>query len=137
MEVLFADNFTTLKGIRMSPIRRFEEIKAWQKARELTREIYKLCATTPVNKDYGFRDQICRAAVSSMSNIAEGFARKTDKDFAHYLDISRGSVFEVESLLYVAVDIGYIDKAKFTELYRLTEDAASLIGGFTSYLRGR
>jgi hypothetical protein len=79
MEVLFAYKFTLLKGICMSTIRRFEDIKAWQKARELTKEIYKMCGATSISKDYGFRDQICRAAVSSMSNIAEGFARKRTK----------------------------------------------------------
>ncbi|MBI3651564.1 MAG: four helix bundle protein [Acidobacteria bacterium] len=119
----------------MSTIRRFEDIKAWQKARELTREVYQACTRGQVSRDFGFKDQICRAAVSSMSNIAEGFARKSDKDFAHFLDISRGSAYEVQSLLYVALDVGYMNQEKFEKLYQLTDDTASLIGGFTSYLR--
>jgi len=72
-----------------------------------------------------------------MSNIAEGFARASDKDFAHFLDIARGSVMEVQSLLYVALDVGYIGKGEFERLYKLSGETASLIGGFTSYLRQR
>lgn len=72
-----------------------------------------------------------------MSNIAEGFAKKSDRDFAHFLDIARGSAIEVQSLLYVALDVGYIQKSEFERLYELAETTASVIGGFTSYLRKR
>ncbi len=92
----------------MAAIERFEDIQAWQRARELVREIYRTCAEGRLSKDFGLRDQLCRAAVSSMSNIAEGFAKKSDRDFAHFLDIARGSAIEVQSLLYVALDVGYI-----------------------------
>jgi len=121
----------------MATIGRFEDIQAWQKARELVSEIYKICAGGHFSKDFGLKDQICRAAVSSMSNIAEGFAKKGDKDFAHFLDIARGSAVEVQSLLYVALDVGYIEKSGFEKLYKMTDETASLIGGFTSYLRQR
>ena len=121
----------------MATIKRFEDIQAWQKARELVREIYQVRAIGPLSKDFGLRDQLCRAAVSSMSNIAEGFSRMSEKDFAHFLDISRGSVLEVQSLLYVALDVGYIEKSQFERLYGLAEETTSLIGGFTSYLRNR
>jgi four helix bundle protein len=70
-----------------------------------------------------------------MSNIAEGFARNSDRDFAHFLDIARGSVMEVKSLLYVALDVGYLEKSEFERLYRTADETASLISGFTSYLR--
>ncbi len=70
-----------------------------------------------------------------MSNIAEGFARKIDKDFAHFLDVAKGSAAEVQSLLYVALEIGYIGRDEFHRLHRMAEDTASLIGGFTSDLR--
>jgi four helix bundle protein len=72
-----------------------------------------------------------------MSNIAEGFAKKSDRDFAHFLDIARGSVIEVQSLLYVALDVGYVEKGESERLYELAEATASFIGGFTSHLRKR
>ena len=72
-----------------------------------------------------------------MSNIAEGFARNSDNDFAHFLDIARGSVMEVQSLLYVALDVGYIGKSEFERLYNISSETALLIGSFTSYLRRR
>jgi four helix bundle protein len=121
----------------MATIRRFEDIEGWQKARELVREIYKAGARGVLGRDFALRDQTCRAAVSSMSNIAEGFSRNSDKDFAHFLDIAKGSVLEVQSLLYVALDIDYIDKKEFERLYELTDKVASLIGGLIVYLRKR
>jgi four helix bundle protein len=120
----------------MATMRRVEDIQAWQKARELVREIYNLTAEGSLARDFGFRDQIRRAAVSSMSNVAEGFARKSDKDFARFLDIARGSAIEVQSLLYVALDVRYKDGDEFEKLSRLADESASLIGGLTSYLRG-
>jgi four helix bundle protein len=92
----------------MATIKRFEDIEAWQKARELVRQVYQICNGSRLSKDFGLRDQLCRAAVSSMSNVAEGFSRNSDKDFARFLDIAKGSVLEVQSLLYVALDIGYM-----------------------------
>lgn len=119
----------------MATIERFEDIQAWQKARELVREIYLACTDGRLSRDFALKDQICRAAVSSMSNIAEGFARYSDKDFAHFLDIARGSVTEVKSLLYVALDVNYLDKRRFEQLYKMADETAALIGRFTSYLR--
>ena len=119
----------------MSTIKRFEDIQAWQQARELTREIYNACDRGSLGRDFALRDQICRAAVSSMSNIAEGFSRNSDRDFAHFLDVAKGSALEVQSLLYVALDIGYIGKDEFERLFELTDKTASLIGGLIVYLR--
>ena len=116
-------------------IKRFEEIKAWQKARELVGEVYRSCVAGPIAKDYGLKHQLCRAAVSSMSNIAEGFARRTDKDFAHFLDVAKGSAIEVQSLLYVALDVGYFPQGEFQRLYKTVEELTSLIGAFSTYLR--
>jgi four helix bundle protein len=121
----------------MATIRRFEDIEAWQKARELVREAYKVCGEGRLNKDFGLRDQLCRAAVSAMSNVAEGFSRNSDKDFAYFLDIAKGSALEVQSLLYVALDVGYIAKEDFERLYRQADTVASLIGGLILYLRKR
>lgn len=119
----------------MATIRRFEDIQAWQKARELVREVYKSSGTSVFGRDYALRDQIRRAAVSSMTNVAEGFARKTSRDFAHFLDVARGSAIEVQSLLYVAVDNGYLNAGQFKALYALADEVVALVGGFTSYLR--
>ncbi len=119
----------------MATIQRFEEIVAWQKARVLVKNIYTICDQGRLNKDFGLRGQLCRAAVSTMSNIAEGFARKTHNDFAHFLDISRGSCVEVQSLLYVALDVEYISQDRFDELYRDADETIALISKFASYLR--
>ena len=119
----------------MGSIKRFEEIIAWQKARALVNEVYRMCATGRLNRDFGLRDQICRASVSTMTNIAEGFGRKTDGDFAHFLDVARGSALEVESLLYVARDLEYIQQSEFEKIYQLSEETISLLSGLTSYLR--
>lgn len=119
----------------MASITRFEDILAWQKAKELVREIYLVCGEGKVSRDFGLKDQICRAAVASISNIAEGFGRRSSKDFAHFLDIARGSTLEVQSLLYVARDLKYLEEPDFQRLYKLAEETISLIAGFTAYLR--
>ena len=119
----------------MATVKRFEDLQAWQKARDLVREIYKLCSEGCLKKDFGLRDQLRRGAVSCMTNIAEGFARKTDKDFAHFLDVAKGSAVEIQSLLYVASDVGYIQSQESSRLYKAAEETAALIGGLTAYLR--
>ena len=121
----------------MAPITRFEEILAWRKAKDLVREIYLVCGEGRFSRDFGLKDQICRAAVSTMSNIAEGFGRRSSKDFAHFLDVARGSALEVQSLLHVAHDLTYINEVDFKRLFKLADEAVSLISGFTAYLRGR
>ena len=119
----------------MATIRCVEEIQAWKKARELVRAIYGQCAEGALAKDFGFRDQLRGAAVSSMSNIVEGFARKSDREFARFLDMAKGSAIEVQSLLYVALDVRYIEAPVFGKLSRLANETASLIAGLTTYLR--
>jgi four helix bundle protein len=121
----------------MAGIKRFEEIIAWQKARQLVRETYRVCGVAPFSRDFGLKDQICRAAVSAMTNVAEGFGRKSSRDFAHFLDVARGSTLEVQSLLYVAHDLEYLELDEFEKLYRLAEETVSVIGGLTSYLRNQ
>jgi four helix bundle protein len=121
----------------MPGIKRFEEILAWQKARELVHETYGVCGKGAFNRDFGLKSQVCRAAVSTMTNVAEGFGRKSTKDFAHFLDVARGSALETQSLLYVARDLNYIEPAEFERLYKIAEETISLIAGFTSYLRNQ
>lgn len=119
----------------MAKIERFEDIVAWQKARELVREVYSMSSDGRFAKDYGLRDQLRRAAVSVMLNIAEGFARKTNKEFIQFLVIAHGSVAEVQSALYVALDQKYIGQVQFTSLYELSDDTSKIIMGLSNYLR--
>ena len=119
----------------MAKIERFEDIAAWQKARELTREIYRITKSGEFARDFGLRDQIRRASVSIMSNIAEGFERGGDKEFSQFLAVAKGSVGEVQAQLYVALDTGYVDKKVFAQLYALAEDNGRLLGGFMKYLQ--
>lgn len=119
----------------MAKIERFEDIKAWQKARALVKMIYDLTIKkTKLNRDFGLREQIRKASVSVMSNIAEGFARRTDKDFGRFLYIALGSAAEVQSQLYVALEQEYITEKEFKEVYESTSETARLITGFIQYL---
>jgi len=114
----------------MALIKNFEDVRAWQEARELTRKIYKLSQSGAFAKDFGLRDQICRATVSSMTNIAEGFDCDSKKEFARFLGIARRSAVEVQSLLYVALDAGYIDQTVFDTHYTQAAKTKGLIGAF-------
>ena len=113
-------------------IERFEDIEAWKEARKLVTEVYKLFVTS---KDYGFRDQIQRAALSVMSNIAEGFDRGSNKEFVQFLIMARGSSSEVRSLLYAAKDIRYIDGSVFDALTRQCITISGLLTAFIRYLK--
>ena len=114
----------------MSAITRFEDIIAWQEARKLTKEIYALTRSEPLAHDFGLRDQIQRAAVSSMSNVAEGFDCESRPEFARFLSIARRSTVEVQSLLYAALDVGYIPQVQFDAEYEQARKTKALIGGF-------
>ena len=118
----------------MSGITRFEEIQAWQTARELTSLVYALTNQTGFNRDFGLRDQIRRAVVSVMSNIAEGFESRTDTQFINYLGMARASAGEVRAQLYIALDQEYLTEEKFKEIYALAEKCARQIAKFISYL---
>lgn len=119
----------------MATIQRFEEIEAWQVARELTRSIYECSKAGAFAKDFGLRDQIRRAAVSVMSNIAEGFERGGSAEFLQFLSIAKGSAAEVETQLYVALDQGYVTEQKFRELQALVRSIVRLLMGFMNYLK--
>jgi len=111
----------------MATIKRFDEIEAWQSARELTRLVYALTKTGEFSKDYGLKDQIQRAAVSIMSNIAEGFESQTQSTFINYLSHAKGSAGEVRAQLYVALDCHYISKPQFEQATALAEQCSKLI----------
>ncbi len=113
----------------MSRIQRFEDFIAWQKARRLTDAIYRVTREGRFARDFGLCDQIRRASVSIMSNIAEGFERDGENEFFRYLTIAKASCAEVRSQLYVALDAGYMDDVVFGDLYAQAEEVGRLIAG--------
>jgi four helix bundle protein len=119
----------------MAAIIRFEDIVAWQEARKLTRLVYEMTNREKFSRDFGLRDQIQRASVSSMSNIAEGFDCESKVEFGRFLGIARRSTVEVQSLLYVAMDVSYIDATIFEQYYEQARKTKALIGGFKKSLR--
>ncbi len=112
-------------------IERFEDILAWQKARVITKTIY---ITFGDLKDYAFRNQICNAAVSVMNNIAEGFERKSNKEFKQFLFSSKGSCGEVRSMLNVALDCDYIDTNLFNKLLDSVLEVSKMLSGLIKTL---
>lgn len=119
----------------MSLISRFEDIQGWQEARKLVKMIYTLTNSGLFAKDFGLRDQIQRASVSSMTNIAEGFDCESKVEFARFLGIARRSAVEVQSLLYTAFDIEYITEAQLKAHYEQARKTKALIGGFKRSLK--
>lgn len=117
-------------------IKKFEDIQSWKKARKLTQEIYQVTSNTEFNRDFGLKDQIRRAAVSILSNIAEGFERGGDKEFSRFLSIAKGSCGEVRAQLYVALDQGYLSNDGFEELSTQALEISELLQGFIRYLKG-
>jgi four helix bundle protein len=107
-------------------IERFEDLIVWQKAKELTVIVYSIFRES---RDFGFRDQIHRASVSVMNNIAEGFERKGAKEYSRFLFIAKGSAGEVRSMLYLARELDYIDKETFDRCYNLAEDISKMLAG--------
>ena len=119
----------------MATFKTFEEIECWQKSRELTRKIYDVSGKTSFARDFGLKDQIRRAAVSVMSNIAEGHDRSGTGEFIQFLANAKGSAAEVRCQLYVALDQKYVNSSEFTELSELASEASRMIGGLLNYLR--
>jgi four helix bundle protein len=118
-------------------IRRFEEIEGWQQARTLAAKIYAISNQGKFTADFGLRDQIRRASVSIMANIAEGFGRGGKAEFIRFLRISRASALEAQSHLYIALDLGYLDTNQFETLYNQAITVTRLVGGFINYLSQR
>ncbi len=112
-------------------IDRFEDIIAWQKSKQLTLTIYKEFKDS---RDFGFKDQIQRAAVSVMNNIAEGFERKSNNEFKYFLYIAKGSCGEVRSMLYLAKELNTISKESFDEKYQLAEEISKVLSGLIKTL---
>jgi four helix bundle protein len=119
----------------MALIKKFEDIIAWQEARKLVSNIYRLTNSGVLAKDFGLRDQLQRAAVSAMTNIAEGFDCESKIEFARFLGIARRSAVEVQSLLYAALDVGYFSEETFKTQYQQAEKTKALIGGLKKSLK--
>ena|SRR5437868_12804212 len=119
----------------MATFKKFEEILAWQKARLLTNKVYLVSNVGRFARDFGLRDQMRRAAVSIMANIAEGHGRRTQMEFANFLNIARGSAIEVQSHLYVALDLEYIDQSYFDEIYEILNEISKMTISLAQYLR--
>ena len=119
----------------MATFQHFTDIEAWQNSRELTKQIYKVTKQAAFSKDFELRGQIRSASVSAMSNIAEGFERNGTAEFVQFLSIAKGSVAEVASQLYVALDERYVTAEQFEVLSALARDTNRKIGGLMNYLR--
>jgi len=113
----------------------FEEIQAWQKARDITLRVYTITEDARFARDFGLRDQIRRAAVSVMANIAEGHGRRSNVEFANFLNLARGSAHEVQSHLHVALGLGYIREEEFEEIYKAMSEVSRMTLSLAKYLR--
>lgn len=118
-------------------INRFEEMEVWQLAREIVKDIYILTNKNKFNKDYALTKQMQRAGISIMSNIAEGYERKTNKEFIQLLFIAKGSCGELRSQLYIALDLGYIEKEEFEKTNSKLETISKSLSGFIKYLSSK
>ena len=121
----------------MASIKRFEELESWQGARALVQEIYTVSSNGRFSRDLVLRDQIRRAAISMMANVAEGFSRRSNREFAQFLFMAKASAAETQSHLYVALDQGYVTQNKFQALYDLTDRCARQASALITYLLGR
>ncbi len=119
----------------MATFKTFEQIEAWQKSRELTKEIYRVTRQRDFARDFGLKDQIRRASVSIMSNIAEGFERSGTGEFTQFLSTAKGSAGEVRAQLYVALDQEYLPKESFDKLSSSAAQISRMISGLMKYLR--
>lgn len=112
-------------------IDQFEDIVAWQKSKSLSIKIYTIFKNL---KDFGFKDQICRASVSVMNNIAEGFERKSDTEFTHFLFIAKSSCGEVRSMIHLAFELGYLSREDYQYLLNLSSEISKIISGLIKSL---
>jgi four helix bundle protein len=119
----------------MAKIERFEDLKCWQKAREMTSDVYDLTESSDLSTDFRLRDQLTGAAVSTMSNISEGFARYHKKDFIRFLDYAQSSAAEVKSLLYVALDQNYGAPERVRDIQKQSEASQRMILSLLTHVR--
>jgi len=113
----------------------FEDLQVWKDSREFVQSIYRLTSEGKFKYDFGFKEQIQRASVSIMNNIAEGFERNNNKEYIKFLGYSKGSAGEVRSMLYVAIDLGYISQDSFNTHYQMAINIITQISNFIKYLK--
>lgn len=118
-------------------IQKFEDMKVWQDSRTFVNQIYKSTSNEKFRRDFGLRDQIQRASVSIMSNIAEGYERDSNKELIRFLIIAKGSAGEVRSLIYIARDLSYISDKEFSTHYESSVLIIKQISNFIKYLKDR
>ncbi|HRQ24780.1 MAG TPA: four helix bundle protein [Anaerolineales bacterium] len=121
----------------MTTAKRFEDLEVWQRAKDLTNLIYKHSTDGAFSRDFGLRDQMRRAAVSIMSNIAEGFESQTQASFIKYLGHAKGSAGELRAQLYIAKEQGYITAEHFSEIFTLAEICSKQLARFIQYLESQ
>ena len=119
----------------MAAANKLEHLDVWVNAKALVRRVYQITRSETIRRDYAYCNQIRSAAISIMSNIAEGFGRSSDKEFARFLDIARGSGMETQSLLHVGVDVGYLEQATFHELHMASDHIIAQITSLARHLR--
>ena len=119
----------------MPTFKRFEDILAWQKARQLAKEVYLISSDGEFARDFELRNQLRRSTLSIMANIAEGQGRRTDKDFANFLNMSLGSISESKSHIYLAMDLHYIDQTQFENLYEKFDELGRMVFSLSAHLR--
>lgn len=120
----------------MATAKEFEDLRIWQQTRQLVCTVYSVSKNRAFYRDCGLRDQIRRAAASTMSNIAEGFELGTRKEFVRFLDIAKGSIGEVRSQLYIAMDQQYLSETEFTSLHVRCTSLSRQLAAFIRYLEG-
>lgn len=119
----------------MSKIEKFEDLECWKSARELVKQTYAICLMGSLSRDFGTQDQIKRASISVMNNIAEGFGRYSRKEFIRFLDFSQSSALEVKSMLYAISDVHDSDKEKLEDLHNTSDKVRFQILGLIKYLK--
>lgn len=119
----------------MAAFKKFEDILAWQKARKAAKDVYESTSAVDFAREFTLRDQIRRSVVSIMANIAEGHGRNSDKEFANFLNFAHGSTLETQSHLYIAIDLGYIARSNFDDIYNLLDEISGMIMGLMKHLR--
>jgi len=129
------ENYLDWRIDSLSTIKSFEDLPIWQDARKFTNKIYNITNKFPKEELYGLTSQIRRTTVSIMSNIAEGFDRKSDKELSNFLPMARGSSLEVQNDLYIALDLKYISEEEFKKMYAEVKKIAKQINGLMTYLR--
>ncbi|MCX6094923.1 MAG: four helix bundle protein [Candidatus Bipolaricaulota bacterium] len=129
------DEAAGCREVGMARIERFEDLRIWKLARDVANRLYALSANASFSRDFVLRDQIRRAAVSMPSNIAEGFSRRSNKEFVQFLFVAKGSAAEAQSQLYLARDQGYLPEEEFDRVYREIDLLARQISRFITYLK--